>query len=400
MSDNKKLLTFLGPNDYKIYRYTYKGETFDTEFFAQALAEWNKPIKTFVFLTPEARAHKNWDMLKDRIRGIVGVDIPSGKNEKDIWEIFSKITETLDERDRVIFDITHGFRSIPILALLSTSFLRTAKNVTFEAIVYGASEAKDKEPGTGNEIVPVFNLTPFEKLLDWITATNEFIRYGEGNELAGLLQAYSEDESVEKLTKGIKNISDGLRLLRPLDVVERAAELPQHFMATNEIISHKIPPFRLLAKSVEESYSKFGVPSPNPRRNAKEILVRNLSIIEWYIEKGQIVQCLSLAREWVLSLLCMHYGLDPMVYKKREAMGDLLRGDMRKERVLPYLSQWSSIPDKDHLSTLWKKLTKFRNDVVHSGFSKDAKTPDEIKEQTVQFVVDLKEIARLWNLPL
>lgn len=126
-------------------------------------------------------------------------------------------------------------------------------------IFYGANEAKDNVDGH----VPVFDLTPFVSLLGWITATNQFIRYGEGNELAELLKAYP-DRAVQSLTEGIEKISDGLRLLRPLDVVRRAAELPNLFMAANTVISQKIPPFGPLSQNVERSYSKFGFINPDP----------------------------------------------------------------------------------------------------------------------------------------
>ncbi len=124
MSDKLKLLTFIGPKPYEEVEYTFRGTPFKTEFFAEALSHWHTPARTIVFLTPEAKGSDNWKKLQERIPGIVGADIPNGKSEADIWQIFSKMTENLDEGDEVIFDVTHGFRSIPILALLATSFLR------------------------------------------------------------------------------------------------------------------------------------------------------------------------------------------------------------------------------------------------------------------------------------
>ncbi len=403
MSDKLKLLTFIGPKPYEEVEYTFRGTPFKTEFFAEALSHWHTPARTIVFLTPEAKGSDNWKKLQERIPGIVGADIPNGKSEADIWQIFSKMTENLDEGDEVIFDVTHGFRSIPILALLATSFLRTAKNVELKAILYGAYEAKDKKEGH----VPVFDLTPFVSLLDWITATNQFIRNGEGAELAGLLKTYP-DASVQRLTESIEKISDGLRLLRPLDVMKRAAELPQLFADANTVISQNIPPFGLLAQNVERRYGVFGISNPDPQRDAKDILARQLRIIEWYLEKGQIVQCLSLAREWVPSLLCLHFNLDPTERDNREDMELLLIGGKRKDRAgntvaeSPRLSQWSPVPEGRRLKILWNNepfnLASLRNDVLHSGFRKNRKDIDEIKELTEKIVTDLKEIAALWNL--
>src|SRR6266542_58752 len=402
MSDKLKLLTFVGVNDYEEVKYAYKGETLETELFAEALSRWHTPTRIIAFLTPIAKESGNWNKLQKRIPGIAGVDIPNGNSEAELWQIFSKMTESLDEQDEVIFDITHAFRSIPMLALLATSFLRTAKNVKLKAILYGAYDARDEE-----KRVPVFDLTPFVSLLDWITATNQFIRNGEGAELAGLLKTYP-DASVQRLTESIEKISDGLRLLRPLDVMKRAAELPQLFADANTVISQNIPPFGLLAQNVERRYGVFGISNPDPQRDAKDILARQVRIIEWYLEKGQIVQCLSLAREWVPSLLCLHFNLDPTERDNREDMELLLIGGKRKDRAgntvaeSPRLSQWSPVPEGRRLKILWNNepfnLASLRNDVLHSGFRKNRKDIDEIKELTEKIVTDLKEIAALWNL--
>jgi len=402
MSDKLKLLTFVGLNDYKKVKYVYNGTTSETELFAEALSRWHAPARVIAFLTPEAKGHGNWNKLRERIPGIVGADIPDGKTEADLWRIFSKMAENLDERDEVIFDITHGFRSIPMLALLAASFLRTAKKVELKAILYGAHDARDEQGR-----VPVFDLTPFVSLLDWITATNQFIRNGEGAELAGLLKVYS-DASVQRLTESIEKISDGLRLLRPLDVMKRAAELPQLFADASAVISRDIPPFGLLSKNVEQSYSIFGVGNPDPRRDAKDILDRQLRIIEWHLGKGQIVQCLSLAREWVPSLLCLHFNLDPTDKANRDDMEVLLIGGKRKDRAgnivaeSPRLSQWSTVPEGKRLQILWNNepfnLAGLRNDVLHSGFRKNPKGTDEVRRLTDKIVAELKEIAALWNL--
>jgi CRISPR-associated DxTHG motif protein len=402
MSNQVKLLTFVGLGDYHRVPYASGTNTFETDLFSEALYQWHTPSKTIAFLTPKAKEGNNWKILQTRIPGIIGVDIPNGNSEEELWQIFSKITDNLDEGDEVIFDITHAFRSIPILALLATSFLRIAKNVKLKAILYGAHDAKDVE---ARAPVPVFDLTPFVALLDWITATDRFIKNGDGNELAGLLKIYP-DASVERLTESIEKISDGLQLLRPLDVIKRAAELPQLFADASPVLTNQVPPFNLLAKNVEQSYSKFGVTNPEPQRDAKVILIRQLEMIKWHESKGQIVQCLSLAREWVPSLLCMHFGIDPMDERLREGMELLLSGGKKKDSSgntieSPYLSQWHSVPEGKRLVQLWGNsffLANLRNDVLHSGFRKKPKEPSEIRDQTRKIVIELDQIATLWGL--
>jgi hypothetical protein len=59
--------------------------------------------------------------------------------------------------------------------------------------------------------------------------------------------------------------------------------------------------------------------------------MRQLKMVEWYAEKGQIAHALSLAREWLPSLLCYHFNIDPMEKAEREDMELLLSGSTIKD---------------------------------------------------------------------
>jgi len=89
------------------------------------------------------------------------ISIPDGKDEAEIWGIFETLTQNVNEGDSIVFDITHAFRSIPFLAMIAVSYLRAAKGIELNAIVYGAYDARIDDKS------PVFNLTPFVTLLDW-----------------------------------------------------------------------------------------------------------------------------------------------------------------------------------------------------------------------------------------
>ena len=52
--------------------------------------------------------------------------IPKGQSEQEIWEIFQIVYDRLKSGDEVIFDITHAFRSIPMLAI--TIFSKKIEN--------------------------------------------------------------------------------------------------------------------------------------------------------------------------------------------------------------------------------------------------------------------------------
>jgi hypothetical protein len=134
-------------------------------------------------------------------------------------------------------------------------------------------------------------------------------------------------------------------------------------------------------------------------------------MVEWYAEKGQIVQALSIAREWLPSLLCYHFNIDPQVEKpNRNEMEILLSGGTTppdkqgNKYTSPFLKQYKETVSRDkrtQLSNLWSdthRLAKLRNDVLHAGFRKNPQGAEYIIEQTKQIVEELRKIAQAWDL--
>jgi CRISPR-associated Csx2 family protein len=81
--------------------------------------------------------------LSQRLQGhtqIVEVDIPDGKSEEELWEIFEAISKAVQEGDEIVFDITHGFRSLPMIAMLTIAYLKQVKGVKVQHVVYGVYE--------------------------------------------------------------------------------------------------------------------------------------------------------------------------------------------------------------------------------------------------------------------
>lgn len=414
-----KAISFLGFNKYEDTTYLNPlgyGE-YKTPFFQEALVEFYNPEVLYILLTktveevpPRGATESNWEALKNRLEGKVNLqpvyNVPEAHSTDDIWQLFEMLTNCLEEGDHVIFDITHSFRSLPVLALIAISYLRVVRNVKIEGLIYGAFEAKNKETNQ----TPTFDLLPMVSLLEWTTATDQFIKTGNGQALANLLP--SSDSTTDKLAKSIDGIAQGLQLLRPMDVMREAAVLPVHIAEAAPLISQSVPPFVSLLKRVEKDYGNFGLAKPEDyKTNDKASLIRQLKMVEWYAQKGQIVQALSMAREWLPSLLCYHFKLDPQIAKPNRAEMELLlsggtappdaQGNKYKS---PYLEEYkSNVPNRKRkqLSKLWGSdfnLANLRNDVLHSGFRKNPKSAEEIMNETEKVIKELKAVAEEWNL--
>lgn len=196
-----------------------------------------------------------------------------------------------------------------------------------------------------------------------------------------------------------------MHLLRPMDVLRESAILPERIKEAIPIISQSVPPFATLIERVEKDYGSFGLSNPEDyenTNNAKISLLKQLKIIEWYAEKEQIIQALSLAREWLPSLLCYHFKIDPQVHKpNREEMDRLLTGGKNKEgKESCYREEFNKLENKKttQLRRLWNTLANLRNDALHAGFRKNPKKATEIIKETQKIIEELKAIAKAWDL--
>ena len=374
--NNLKIISILGWTNYKKVTYLhpdYKNNQIKllTPFYQEALVEFYQPKTLYVLLTEEVEfdpprgattTKSNWQVLQEKLVGKVDLypikNISVELTPNAIWSIFNSITEFIEPGDRVIFDITNGFQSIPIVALLAISYLRVVRQVEIEALLYGALKYPIKE---GDE-TPSYDLLPIVSLLDWTTATDQFIKTGNGEALADLLKNnQTTDQTTEKLAESIANISRGLQMLRPIDVMIASAQLSEDIEEATSTISQEIPPFVTLLKRVETDYSKFGLANPQTEDNAKNSLIKQLQMVEWYVEKKEIVQALSIAREWLPSLLCYHFKLNMLDKSDRSEMELLLRGGKDKDdegnttKESQYLARWKELPKNTRkpINTLW-----------------------------------------------
>ena len=115
---------------------------------------------------------------------IIPVEIKNGDNEKEIWENFRKIFDCLQPDDEVYFDITHGFRSVPMLVLVLNNYSKFLKNTKVKSITYGNYEARNEK----NE-APIISLNSLSELQDWTSAANMFIESGRTTKLSQLLKS-------------------------------------------------------------------------------------------------------------------------------------------------------------------------------------------------------------------
>ena len=122
------------------------------------------------------------------------------KEQPDFEHVLSSIFFWVDNWEVVafkfVFLLAGGF------VFLFAAYLKAAKNVTIDAIYYGALELGNSETGIP---APVIDLSEFVSMIDWLTATDQFIKTGNGKSLANLL--LNGNTELQELASGIDGIS-------------------------------------------------------------------------------------------------------------------------------------------------------------------------------------------------
>ena len=151
----KILISVLGKgrqNDYELTEY--KIENFPakkSKLVSDILQDFIQPDKTYIVGTNESL----WHVADEYIKNYEKVIIPFGKNSDEFWQMFKIFSGLPVENSEIHFDITHGFRSIPLFVSTILNFFKNQKNAKITGVYYGIFEAKE------NGITPVVNMLPF-----------------------------------------------------------------------------------------------------------------------------------------------------------------------------------------------------------------------------------------------
>lgn len=230
---SKILISFIGTGnnnrddkakrEYRIARYRLADEEVETSFVAYALRKFVKPDKLFLIGTPHSmweevyRAFSNnpdedkWLKIDDWCEK-AGADTPVanmphkkdieaaigegskifliryGVNEEQIQQnidIILGLRNYLADGDEIVVDITHSFRSLPLLIMQLILYLKQigSPKVTVSHVYYGMFENKQKSGYT-----PVVDISSMISLSDWITGAFTFKLNGSSALAAKLLE--------------------------------------------------------------------------------------------------------------------------------------------------------------------------------------------------------------------
>lgn len=220
-----RLVSFLGlgkpgapPPYYECVTYCFGDRhSSRTPLLQRALAELFGPVDEIVILGTEA-VEKQWMGSGELCKHLGEAPrwafecVPDGKTRKELHGVFEQVLRALGvegavERprsrvDRILLDVTHGFRIQPILATSALAFAlseweRAGQEPPEVRVLYGAFEA-----GSGGEPRPIWDLTEIVTVASWNAALDALLRYGRADALEQLSKAASKEAVQQELASG------------------------------------------------------------------------------------------------------------------------------------------------------------------------------------------------------
>lgn len=416
-----KAITFLGATDPKDTTYRMPdGREHIAPYFGVALARFYPDVHMMkVFVTEKAHA-KHWEQFQCRVEDYVevveAVHIPDGRDENELWSLFETVVAEVDVQEHVIFDITHGFRSLSFLSLLAVAYLREVKDIKLQAVLYGNFEARDEAGRT-----PVIDLSSFVSLFDWMTAADRFTSFGDAGDLAERLKKVRPDwqdqradpdkrEHAKRLSftaNSLDSVSMALRLIRPNEAMDASATLKQQLLDASQSIHAHARPFVPLVRSITDAYAPLALPFPQQQIDPMAQLAYERDMVDWLLKRHQYVQAVAIAREWIISWVMVQIEIkdfkDLLDREKREKvehiMGQALHEQQQNrgnftDTAFPNGKTLHSIGQIKQALDIYSHLGDTRNDLLHAG-----KRSNPIKAQDMEKRIK-KMCARLSQLQL
>lgn len=435
----KVFLSFLGNSIYKPTLYKAENQNEETikstRFIQEALiqhycSDFSKGDKIFIFTTKEAlhnwkdeihfdsRSNENvvYDSLKQRLNKLElactyeNIEIPNGKSTEEIWDIFQIVYDLIEKGDELLFDITHGFRSLPMLNMVLINYAKLLRNITVSGIYYGNWEARyTKNTKTYS---PIWNLTDFEELQEWTNSANIFLNTGNAIKLSKLIQ----DKENFAIKEGLTSFSKHILVNRGVDILK----------------GDKIIALRDALKKVEDAdlitKDKPLVPILNKIRHKFDGYKDNHPIngfiaVKWAINNGLIQQAATLLEESITTFILFEIGQSVAVQdkdKRTAASAALTIGDQvqfrytdpesldkshprykdlksRKEEVLKWEKEFvpkiRKLPFKKELSTSVAKIkNSIRDDINHAGFRENPRHYDGFVNSVIKRYEELQKL--------
>lgn len=407
MEDNRLLVGGLGTNPYEETKYRLPGGgDYSTRFTQDAIANLSGvEVDTALIARTQEAADKHEENLRKSLED-AGVDyrsalIPRVTGNDDIDEVFNTLLGEIREINpsSIILDITHGFRSLPMVFFPSLMYMETLNQVELDGIYYGEYNK------TGES--EIIDLTYLYTLMEWYHALKSFEKTGSMGSVSEMIsdkkeRLYREGENpqdLEKMSRKLRGVSHALDSGLPLEAGTSAREAVEVLDNIDE--AGFVGPEGAIIDPLREDLSEFEVEQEVSDKSEMDLdmdeLERQTQLIDFYRENGKYWLGLQCARETFLSRVMYEEGgmyrsnwLDTDK-RQRISRKRLYRDDFDSEDEDSDTEYGYGEPADKEIISLWDTIREQRNNFAHSGFKINSSNTDKANQVLDEFTDKMRD---------
>lgn len=414
----KVFISFLGANPYGDCHYVKPGSDYEIsnpyiqiatlDYLDKHVTKWEKGDIALILLTDEAEK-KNWlphDLTNPKTKEITGHErglelrmkemnlpfsivpinnLPEGDTVQETMTIFMKTFEKLQEGDELYFDITHGFRFLPMLVMVLTNYSKFTKTCKVKWISYGKTVPPFKEGS-------IIDLSTLSVLQDWTTGAADFVDNGNVDKLTGLSKeemspilseangTNANANNISNFTKKLDLVINDIKMCRCYNIIEATGIKNLRDYSNRIDMSSVVQPFHPIVIKIMDSLKGF---------SSERRVYNGIEAAKWCICHSLYQQAITFLEETIVSFVCEKNDIELLNMDKRTIVTnsfDVLR-DNKPE------NSWNLGKDEskfEEYKNLYRQILQdsfvreyyaivcaikdLRNDMNHAGMRNDTST--------------------------
>lgn len=320
-------------------------------------------------------------------------NLPNGNNEEEIWSIFTSLYGRLEEGDELYFDLTHGFRYLPMLVLVMGNYAKFLKGATVKNITYGNYEGRNRNT---NEAL-IVDLMPLTALQDWTFAAADFTKNGNGDRLEKLTKEQVKKESqltkkqiarYEEFASSIKSVVEDFKTCRGVNIARLVnINKMNRIMDYINSINKEIVPLSYILQEINKNFSLF---------HDNEEVANGFRAVDWCLKHGLLQQATTMLEETIVTFFAIRHGICIQDHRMRDCVNNAIW--ICSNEFENKYEEWNqnakdnkliiqSLLEDDKMTRVF--CSRFRtlaegtrNDINHAGMRCNPKTSKDLEKET------------------
>lgn len=350
-----------------------------------------KPDKVYVVGTNESI----WQIADEELgqNNYEKIIIPSGVSEKEHWEMVNAIIQKLDVQkdDMIYLDITHAFRSIPLLYFVVVGYLQEVVGAKFAGCYYGMYDTRTKE-----NITEVIDLRLHVDFIFWLTAASVFVKTGDAMPLIEALarSKASQNSEIKVLLTLLRDLNRHLSITNTPKIINLLMQIIAYINSRGfKKTCEKLPAMKILIDYMDRSFKEI-----IPNQDLKKWQIQ-YNLAKWYYSCRRVAQAVIIMSELVITYIVEESKVS------QDPFNRVIRGQVNK--ALKAISKNPELLDSKllkeplrtsllELARLGNEIAQARNLVAHGGI-----TPQlSLKEMERKIEENFSNLARLGELDI